>query len=123
MTPSDEIHYDPVADRVLDMEREMAQRRKTGRVEIEQVNCNLGRILDLSAGGLRMIGPKLPGDGLIPLHLMLDEIRLDLVGRIAWSRPVSRKEAEMGIEFLEVTAEQRARLTQYATANRFRRVM
>jgi hypothetical protein len=32
------------------------QRRQTGRIAPEGVTCNLGKVLDLSAGGLRLTG-------------------------------------------------------------------
>lgn len=101
------------------------QRRRTGRLGVEMLQCSLGRLLDLSAGGLRVNGPAVPVGSSILIRITSEvaiagdaPIELTVKGRVAWSTPRRKGLFESGIEFVEVTPEQRARLTQVANACR-----
>jgi len=82
------------------------QQRKWGRVHIESLPCNLGRVIDLSAGGVRIATCKrLPETVQIILgdrqsHLVVD-------ATVAWQKRVGWKSFEAGVAFGELSAEQR----------------
>ena len=91
------------------------QKRRTGRIAPEGVKCDLGKVLDLSAGGLRISGrgPK-PGDEgdtiLLSLDWGLDAmvfegkiVRLERRGLFSWTA---------GISFEKVTPAQKQALSK-----------
>lgn len=87
------------------------QQRKFGRLRIEALPCNLGRVLDLSAGGVRIsTSRKLPET--VELSLGDTQHRLVVTGNVAWQKRVGWKSHEAGISFGELSAEQRAALVK-----------
>jgi len=82
------------------------QQRKSGRVHIEALPCNLGRVLDLSAGGVRIAtNKKLPA--VVQIMLGDAQHRLVATATVAWQKRVGWKSHEAGISFGELTPEQK----------------
>ena len=59
--------------------------RRTGRVFIESsLNCNIGRVLDLSHGGLRVMARRSPSADLVNVRLWDDAGGFETEARVAW---------------------------------------
>ena len=96
--------------------------RKFGRLPLEQLCCNLGEVLDLSAGGMKVLSQE-RHTGAVEVELADAEGEFVVDGAIAWSKRSDSKHWEQGVEFDNLTPEQRRRLTVLATGFRKRRAM
>lgn len=77
----------------------------------------LGRTLDLSRDGLRLeLDHAIPLRSRVRLHLALGERLLRLDGWVRSARVTGPRTAEMCVEFLGVTPEQRATLDEFLRA-------
>ncbi len=89
--------------------RQACEKRRWGRIRTSVLPCNLGRVLDISAGGLRVISRK-PLEGTVEVLLGEPQHRVALQAKVAWQRQVSRREFESGLYFGEIAPDVRARL-------------
>jgi hypothetical protein len=91
--------------------------RKYGRVRCRQIGCSLGDVLDLSAGGMR-VGSRgsmgLREGDTVGVTLGANQAPIPLRCRVVWRRKVSWRSWEMGMTFLEPTAETREALNHVA---------
>ena len=74
------------------------------------------RILDLSAGGLRIeTEGLLEGGEILELHVRLAGLRDPLIlrGRVVWSAPRSQGFSEHGIEFFDLTHQEQGRIDEF----------
>lgn len=93
--------------------------RRHGRLQTKDINCSLGRVLDISASGMRI------------LHRCLSAINTGDEGactvgsvhgsfsvyyRIAWARRVALTKWEVGIEFVDPTPQAAEVLSHIARA-------
>jgi hypothetical protein len=85
--------------------------RKWGRVRIESLPCNLGCVLDLSAGGLRIRSPKKLG-GSVEVILGNGSQRLILQATVVWQKRRGWKSFEAGLSFNELSQDERAQLVK-----------
>lgn len=91
------------------------QKRRTGRISPEGVECDLGTVLDLSAGGVRITGrgPR-PGEQGEKVMLQLDWG----LGKLEFEGVITRIERRRifgwvaGIKFENVTPERRQALSK-----------
>lgn len=89
-----------------------AERRQFGRIRHGEVRCNLGSVLDLSRGGVRLLtSRRLRGKVRVVLH---DETRaaLKLQAQVVWRKRIGLGQFAVGLQFTEVNAEQARWLTQ-----------
>lgn len=105
----------PVTDASLD------GRRAHNRLAQESIRSNLGLVLDLSKGGMRVQSRKLPEDEVLDVELSDDEDTLLLRAEVAWSRKTGFRRFEIGLRFIDFGGELEARLTSLATRNRVQR--
>lgn len=97
-------------------------RRFQARLAQESLRTNLGIVLDLSMGGMRIRCTKAPA-GTMDVELADDEETMQLRAEVAWVRRVGFRKHEAGLKFVDITAEQALRLSRLAMRNRMRRVM
>jgi len=76
-------------------------RRLPGRVPQEMLVCDLGPVLDLSSGGMRVLGTR-RRQGELDLTLWGEDLKLALRARVAWSRRLGFRRHEIGLALLEV---------------------
>lgn len=95
-------------------------RRASGRLRQEALDCNLGAVLDLSLGGMRVLCNR-PPKGEIDVELMGSEVKLRLRGEVVWTRRVGFRKYEVGLNFLRVPAETIKQLTRISLNHRVRR--
>ena len=84
--------------------------------------CNLGKVCELSANGMRIRARKLPR-GILMIHLRGLGQELSVKGHVVWSRRKGLFMREAGIEFLEVTPTLSRQLTALGLTNRDQRAM
>ena len=92
------------------------ENRSAARVNAEKLKCNLGRVLDLSSGGVRLLSRrKLIGWHEIALFDRDDGIRIR--AEVMWSKRHGLWKHEIGLQFLNVPADIAVQLTTLATRN------
>ncbi len=95
------------------------QRRQYGRVGLDSVKSSLGRVLDLSAGGMRVgCHRAATTDTAVSFTLHADDDSIALQGTIAWVRKLGFMRFEMGVQFTDLTPEISQVITRMAIDNR-----
>ncbi len=103
--------------RAIDRASAGPQNRRSGRITIGELDCNLGRVIDLSSGGVRLLSRrKLSGRHEITVFARDGGVRLD--AEVKWSKRLGLFKHEIGLEFLNLPTDIAARLTTLAYKNR-----
>lgn len=92
-------------------------RRRFGRVRVGNVRCTLGRVIDISAGGLRVLNRSMTpvkADSVIPVQVEALEEWVQASVRVAWVRPAGVFRQEMGLEIIDIEDEARQALIELA---------
>jgi anti-anti-sigma factor len=87
----------------------LPNRRKFGRFNLEHLKCDIGRIMDISAGGLRVRTDRKPR-GRVKLRLWDDRIDVVVEAEVAWSRRIRLRRHESGLRFVNIGTEASKRL-------------
>jgi len=95
-------------------------RRGRGRLRVDELCASVGPVLDLSPTGMRTIVSKVKKDT-FPIEIHTAEGIIRVEGHIAWSRKISFRTHEVGIEFVGVTDETSKLLATIAMENRSQR--
>jgi hypothetical protein len=93
-------------------------RRRFGRVRVGNVRCTLGRVVDISAGGLRVLNRSMTAvktDSVIPVQVEALERWVQASVRVAWVRPAGIFRQELGLEILDIEEDARHALMELAT--------
>ncbi|MHC5112791.1 MAG: PilZ domain-containing protein [Planctomycetota bacterium] len=81
-----------------------ANNRRHGRVAPGTARCNLGKILDLSASGMRLRTRKsLTGEHIVQIKGNENMIRV--LGRVVWSKKLGFRAYEIGLRFVDLPEE------------------
>ena len=97
-------------------DEEHSDRRRHRRVKATgSVTCNLGRVLDISGGGLRVLS-KTKTDGQGHVELTSTTHRVIVPARVVWCHKVGFRKYVMGLEFMNLTPELTQQVTEIATA-------
>ena len=115
------MRFDPQAG-VTSLEDAEEKRRRSGRLALEQVCCDLGAVLDLSSHGMRVRARKSLQEGDIRV-VILEGLggTLGMKSRVVWIKRNGMFRHEIGFEFMDVDPDLARKLTQMAMANRRRR--
>ena len=79
-------------------------RRVPGRLPQELLVCDLGPVLDLSSGGMRVLCTR-PRDGNVEVHLQAADVRLTLRAKVAWVCRLGFRRHEVGLAFKDIDQE------------------
>lgn len=91
--------------------------RRAGRVTVGQLKCNLGRVLDLSSGGVRLLRRrKLKGRHELTLFDRDGGVRVE--AEVRWSRRLGLWKHEVGLQFINVPSDIAAKLKRLFSKNR-----
>jgi PAS domain S-box-containing protein len=107
---------------LLDMRPNYDGRREHGRLAQELLMSNVGQVLDLSLGGMRVKSAQTL-DGIIDVELSDEEETIVLPAEVAWSKRTGFGKHEIGIRFTHGNREVTAQLGRIATRNRLRRIL
>lgn len=94
-------------------------RRVPARLPQDSLECDLGPVLDLSAGGMRVLATR-PVNGEIRVSLRGDHLDLKIRCSVAWIRKLGFRRHEIGLTFLDVDGEVSTILSRIATDHRAR---
>ena len=97
-------------------------RRVPGRLPQDELWCNLGPVLDLSTGGMRLLCTK-RHTGPLRAELKGADMSMRLEGRVAWTRRLGFRRHELGLAFLNVDDTGREILSRIAQSHRARRAI
>ncbi|MEE9212338.1 MAG: PilZ domain-containing protein [Phycisphaeraceae bacterium] len=81
----------------------VADRRRHGRITQQQLRSSIGPVVDLSAGGMRVVSDRrLKGELTIVLH---HEVGLELAvqARVMWRKRIGFRQHMIGLEFFNLT--------------------
>ena len=91
----------------------LSERRRFGRVKGHRLRCNLGVVLDLSGGGLRLRSSRrLHGRKYVELSSHSRHVRV--LAEVRWATRLGFRKYEIGMEFQDVTDEIAKELTGFA---------
>ena len=94
-------------------------RRIPGRLPQEQLVSSLGPVLDLSAGGMRVLSTR-PLLGMRDVGLRGGDVSVKLSTKVAWSRRLGFRRHEIGLTFLDVDQELVTVLSRISSDHRAR---
>jgi hypothetical protein len=97
-------------------------RRRTGRLPQESLVCNLGPILDISIGGMRVLS-RTPHRGTVNIQFSDYTLPERLDATVTWSKRTGLFSREIGLRFENVTPRLCVVLTQIASLHRYRRAI
>jgi hypothetical protein len=100
----------------------LRSRRRSGRLPQELLTSNIGDVVDISAGGMRVHCWRLPPKR-IRISLQGYELPGPLNGTLAWSRRIGLFRHEVGMHFIDVSPELAEYLSQIALRHRNRRAV
>lgn len=97
-------------------------RRTTGRLPQDSLDCDLGPVLDLSSGGMRVLC-KRPQQGSLEVSLRASQYSMTLFGQVAWSKRLGFRRHEIGIQFVDVDDDTAHVLSRISASYRMRRAL
>ena len=97
-------------------------RRTTGRLPQESLECNLGPVLDMSTGGMRVLC-KRPHQGPLQVCLKASQYSMTLSGQVVWSRRLGFRRHEIGVHFVDVDDDTTQVLSRVSASYRMRRAL
>ncbi len=97
-------------------------RRVPGRLPQESLQCDLGPVLDMSSGGMRVLCTR-PYQGELQVHLEGYDVVLSVRARVAWVQKLGFRRFEIGFAFLDIDEDVALMLTRISTIHRERRAI
>lgn len=94
-------------------------RRQHGRLRIENLPCSLGTVIDLSAGGMRVITSKLSAKKageIVPVELNSSRHSVVAMAEVTWGERIGFRKHIVGLRFVNLEEEQRKRICAIARA-------
>ncbi|MFG0285375.1 MAG: PilZ domain-containing protein [Phycisphaerales bacterium JB039] len=109
--------HDQFSARAGAADPQSACRRRFGRIRVGNVRCTLGRVMDISAGGMRVLNRSMnavrPG-ATVPVQVETDQGWVQATVRVAWVRPAGVFRQEMGLELMSIDDDGRRALMELA---------
>lgn len=90
------------------------EKRKAPRLPVEFLKCNLGDIVELGGEGLRILSTKT--QKLRVVSVQFEE--MNLKADVRWTKKISSRKHDVGLDFLDVTPEQRSQILRIAMNHR-----
>ncbi len=95
-------------------------RRIPGRLSQESLQSDLGPVLDMSSGGMRVLCRR-PYQGEFRIEVQGYDVVLSLQARVAWVQKLGFRRFEIGFAFLDIDEDVALMLTRISTIHRERR--
>ena len=93
--------------------RPLTDRRRFGRFNAGRLGCNLGRVMDLSGGGMRVRCPR-RCSGIVEVQLWTVTRQTTVQAKVVWTRRIGFRKYELGLEFRDLTPETTQDLSTFA---------
>ena len=97
--------------------QEPDNRRRNGRVNLQEVTCSLGQVLDLSSSGMRVqtkVQPTLKAGQIFGTILETFAGPLQIAAEVAWVRQAGWRKHQIGIRFVDPSPELRRAINELA---------
>ncbi len=93
--------------------RPLTDRRRFGRFKGTRLGCNIGRVIDLSGGGLR-IRCTTRLSSRMDVKLWTATRQITVPAKVAWARRIGFRKYEIGLEFGDLSPETQKDLSTFA---------
>ena len=90
------------------------EKRPAPRLPVEFLKCNLGDIVELGGGGLRIFSTKTQKKRVVSVTFE----NMNIKAEVMWSKKISARKHDVGLDFLDVTPEQRSQILRIAMDHR-----
>ncbi len=114
------LFFEP--QRGMKRETNLSDRRSPGRLPQEDLVCDLGPILDLSIGGMRVLC-KRRLEGSLKIRLWAFQFYMNLDGQVVWTKHLGFRRHEIGVQFLNVDDDTAKILSRISAIHRMRRAI
>ncbi len=114
------MFFEPL--RGMKRETNLSDRRTPARLQQESLVCDLGPILDLSIGGMRVLC-KRRREGPLELRLWAFQFSMSLDGQVVWTKQLGFRRHEIGVQFLNVDDDTSKILSRISAIHRMRRAI
>jgi hypothetical protein len=99
------MQFNPKAGHIFDDDAYSSRsRRHHGRLLQQNLDCSLGQVIDVSAGGMRVISSQV-ASGDVRVEIPAREPRIRIPARIIWTKDMGRGQWEVGLQFVGMTPE------------------
>lgn len=95
-----------------------AASRSLPRMPQEFLNCNLGEVAELGAGGMRLFCAKPPRGPEVTITFDPGVFDKELRAEISWSKKVGRNKHDVGLRFLGLSADEQKQILRIAMQHR-----
>ncbi len=93
--------------------RPLTNRRRFGRFKGSRLGCSVGKVMDLSGGGMRIRrATRLSSQ--LEVQLWTAKRQLTVQAKVAWARRIGFRKYEIGLAFRDLTPETQQDLTSFA---------
>ena len=93
--------------------RPLTDRRRFGRFRGTRLGCNIGRVVDLSGGGLR-VRRATRISSQMDVKLWTPKRQITVLAKVAWVRRIGFRKYEIGLEFGDLSPENQKDLSTFA---------
>ncbi len=93
--------------------RPLSDRRRFGRFKGTRLGCSIGRVIDLSGGGLR-IRRSTRLSSQMDVKLWTAKRQITVLAKVAWVRRLGFRKYEVGLEVRDLTPDTRKDLSTFA---------
>ncbi len=114
------LFFEP--QRGMKRETNLSDRRTPARLQQEDLLSDLGPILDLSVGGMRVLC-KRSREGSLKVRLWAYQFTMNLDGQVVWTKHLGFRRHEIGVEFLNVDDDTAKILARVSAIHRMRRAI
>ena len=114
------MFYEP--QRGMNHETNLSDRRTPARLQQEDLVSDLGPILDLSVGGMRVLC-KRNRAGPLKVRLWAYEFSMNLDGQVVWTKHLGFRRHEIGVQFLNIDDDTAKILSRISAIHRMRRAI
>ena len=114
------LFFDPL--RGMKRETNLSDRRTPARLQQEDLVSDLGPILDLSIGGMRVLC-KRRREGLLKVRLWAFQFYMNLDGQVVWTKHLGFRRHEIGVQFLNIDDDTAKILSRISAIHRMRRAI
>ncbi len=108
--------------RGMNGETKFRDRRTHARLPQESLVCDLGPVLDLSIGGLRVLCKRCR-EGPLKIRLSAFEFDMNLDGQVVSTRHLGFRRHDIGVQFLNVDDDTAKILSRISAIHRMRRAI
>ena len=96
--------------------RPREEQRRSVRLQAETLSCNLGAVVDLSAGGTRILVNR-ELSGMLDVTLWDTDRQLTLRAEVIWCKRLGFRKFEVGLKFRRLKPVDAGELTELASSN------